>query len=225
MVACSAASSTFVLPTLPGGVRLQSASRSPIAAPVSSRSARLPDPTAVYFNRPASTSLAVGVLAVVVASKQRKRSHRQVAIARYSGVARHSRGGEESGYSRGGEEAGFTSEKASGGVSTAESTNLDDGWRITLLYDGECPTCMKQVEFLIKRMDENPEYAGLVRFTNLADPSYDPKESGGVTYDDGMRHIHAITRDGRVFLVSRCSARSTAFSAWSGCTRWRRCQS
>lgn len=55
---------------------------------------------------------------------------------------------------------------------------------INLLYDGDCPSCMKQaetrrpqkkmlraeVEFLQKRMDENPQYQGLVVFTNLHDP-------------------------------------------------------
>eukprot|EP00439_Symbiodinium_sp_Y106_P080283 s2120_g19.t1 len=70
----------------------------------------------------------------------------------------------------------------------------DDRWVINLLYDGDCPSCMKQVEFLQKRMDENPEYEGLVALTNLHAPDYDPELCGG----DGMRHIHAVTRDGEV---------------------------
>lgn len=77
-----------------------------------------------------------------------------------------------------------------------ESTEQE--WQINLLYDGDCPTCMKQVEFLTKRMEENPEYAGLIKLTNLADPSYNADECGGVTFEDGMRHIHAVTRDGQV---------------------------
>jgi len=81
---------------------------------------------------------------------------------------------------------------------TSAHASEDDRWVINLLYDGDCHVCMKQVEFLTKRMDENPEYAGLVCLTNLADPSYDPAESGGVTFEDGMRHIHAVTRDGEV---------------------------
>lgn len=74
----------------------------------------------------------------------------------------------------------------------------DDRWVINLLYDGDCPSCMKQVEFLQKRMDENPQYQGLVAFTNLHDPDYDPDLCGGVVFEDGMRHIHAVTRDGEV---------------------------
>jgi len=71
-------------------------------------------------------------------------------------------------------------------------------WLINVLYDSKCPSCMKQVEFLDKRMDENPEYAGLVRLTDLHAPDYDPSTCGGVIFEDGMRHIHAVTRDGEV---------------------------
>jgi len=76
----------------------------------------------------------------------------------------------------------------------------DDRWVINLLYDGECPSCMKQVEFLVKRMDENPEYQGLVRLTDLHSEDYDPEACGGVVFEDGMRHIHAVTRDGEVIV-------------------------
>lgn len=74
----------------------------------------------------------------------------------------------------------------------------DERWVINLLYDGDCPSCMKQVEFLRKRMDENPEYEGLVLLTDLQSPDYDPGACGGVVFEDGMRHIHAITREGEV---------------------------
>jgi len=127
-------------------------------------------------------------------------------------VARRSRGG-----SRGGEE----SLAGSGGVlvlpmdqvpaqrveekfysitdASPSGHAVDEGrWRINLLYDGDCHVCRMQVEFLTKRMDENPEYAGLIRLTNLADPDYDPEACGGVAFEDGMRHIHAVTRDGEV---------------------------
>lgn len=81
---------------------------------------------------------------------------------------------------------------------TSPHVSETDRWVINLLYDGDCHVCMKQVEFLTKRMDETPEYAGLVRLTNLADPGYDPAECGGIAFEDGMRHIHAVTRDGEV---------------------------
>lgn len=89
--------------------------------------------------------------------------------------------------------------EATDSETSANLTHLkDDRWVINLLYDGDCPSCMKQVEFLQKRMDENPQYQGLVAFTNLHDPDYDPALCGGVIFEDGMRHIHAVTRDGEV---------------------------
>jgi len=99
--------------------------------------------------------------------------------------------------------AGDTARRTAKGKSTNDKATSahaseEDRWVINLLYDGDCHVCMKQVEFLTKRMDENPEYAGLVRLTNLADPAYDPAECGGVAFEDGLRHIHAITRDGEV---------------------------
>jgi len=88
--------------------------------------------------------------------------------------------------------------RVAGYAAGSSSLELDDRWRINLLYDGECPSCMKQVEFLEKRMDENPEYAGLVRLTDLTSPDYDPASCGGVVFEDGMQHIHAVTRTGEV---------------------------
>eukprot|EP00933_Yihiella_yeosuensis_P045745 TRINITY_DN41166_c0_g1_i1.p1 TRINITY_DN41166_c0_g1~~TRINITY_DN41166_c0_g1_i1.p1 ORF type:complete len:406 (-),score=77.61 TRINITY_DN41166_c0_g1_i1:567-1784(-) len=81
---------------------------------------------------------------------------------------------------------------------SSASASVDDRWKINLLYDGKCASCMKQVEFLEKRMDENPEYAGLIRLTDLHAPDYDPQKCGGVVFEDGMRHIHAVTKQGEV---------------------------
>lgn len=85
-------------------------------------------------------------------------------------------------------------------VPAGEAVLQDERWQINLLYDGECPSCMKQVEFLQKRMDENPEYAGLIRFTDLTHPAYNPETLGGVVFEDGMRHLHAVMRDGEVVI-------------------------
>lgn len=83
-------------------------------------------------------------------------------------------------------------------ASASNVLQASDTWQINLLYDGQCSTCMRQVEFLEKRMDEAPEYAGLVKFTDLHAPDYDSKICGGVEFEDGMRHLHAVTRDGKV---------------------------
>ncbi len=67
-------------------------------------------------------------------------------------------------------------------------------WQIELLYDGECPLCLQEVNFL-KRRDAD---RGLVAFVDIADPNYDPTAHGGVDFATAMGRIHAILPDGSV---------------------------
>ena len=53
-----------------------------------------------------------------------------------------------------------------------------------MLYDSECPLCMHEIKFLEKR-----DKKGLVKFTDLADPDYNPKHNGHVDYERGMRRM------------------------------------
>lgn len=67
-------------------------------------------------------------------------------------------------------------------------------WQIKLLYDGECPLCMREVNFLRKR----DAGRGLVEFVDIADPNYTPTLHGGVDFETAMGRIHAILPDGTV---------------------------
>jgi predicted DCC family thiol-disulfide oxidoreductase YuxK len=67
-------------------------------------------------------------------------------------------------------------------------------WQIKLLYDGECPLCLREVRFLQKR-DAN---RGLVAFVDIADENYSPDDNGGVDYETAMGRIHAVLPDGTV---------------------------
>ncbi len=75
--------------------------------------------------------------------------------------------------------------------STASSTPT---WKINLLYDGDCPLCLWEVEAL-KRKDKG---RGLVKFTNIADQDYAAADNGGVDYATAMGRIHAVLADGTV---------------------------
>jgi len=66
-------------------------------------------------------------------------------------------------------------------------------WQIELLYDGECPLCVREVNFLKKR----DAGRGLVSFVDIADDGYNPKAHGGIDYETAMGRIHAILPDGR----------------------------
>lgn len=67
-------------------------------------------------------------------------------------------------------------------------------WKINLLYDGECPLCLREVSFLQKK----DAGRGLVKFTDIADLSYDPAPNGGIDFETAMGRIHAVRADGTV---------------------------
>lgn len=74
-------------------------------------------------------------------------------------------------------------------------TNFDaPSWQIKLLYDGECPLCVREVNFLKQRDAER----GLVAFVDIADETYTPDAHGGVDFETAMGRIHAILPDGTV---------------------------
>ena len=67
-------------------------------------------------------------------------------------------------------------------------------WKIKLLYDGECPLCVREVNFLLKR----DAGRGIVNFVDIADLNYQPEEHGGVDFATAMGRIHAVLPDDTV---------------------------
>lgn len=69
---------------------------------------------------------------------------------------------------------------------------------LTLLYDGGCPLCLREVTFL-RRRDErlHPDHPRLA-FVDIDDPAYDPAAHAGITYREAMGRIHAVAADGSV---------------------------
>jgi predicted DCC family thiol-disulfide oxidoreductase YuxK len=69
---------------------------------------------------------------------------------------------------------------------------------LTLLYDGGCPLCVREVN-LLKRRDharngDRPQLA----FVDIDRPDYDPSTYSGISYREAMGRIHAITAEGEV---------------------------
>lgn len=67
-------------------------------------------------------------------------------------------------------------------------------WKIKLLYDGQCPLCVREVNFLQKQDRDR----GLVAFVDIADDDYDPADNGGIDFATAMGRIHAVLPDGSV---------------------------
>ncbi len=71
---------------------------------------------------------------------------------------------------------------------------IKSSWKIKLLYDGECPLCLREVNFLLKR----DAGRGIVKFVDIADLNYQPEDNGGVDFETAMGRIHAVLADGSV---------------------------
>lgn len=63
-----------------------------------------------------------------------------------------------------------------------------------MLYDGDCPLCMKEVNFL-RRKDAG---RGRIDFVDIASDDYSPAQNAGLSFETVMGEIHAILPDGRV---------------------------
>ena len=79
-------------------------------------------------------------------------------------------------------------------ASAPSTTSRHPDWKINLLYDGECPLCLREVNFLQKK----DAGRGIVKFTDITDIDYRPKENGGIDFETAMGRIHAIRADGSV---------------------------
>lgn len=75
-----------------------------------------------------------------------------------------------------------------------ESESEQPSWKIKLLYDGECPLCVREVNFLTKR----DAGRGIIKFIDIACLDYDPQNHGGIDYETAMGRIHGILADGTV---------------------------
>ncbi len=77
---------------------------------------------------------------------------------------------------------------------SASSPEPAESWKINLLYDGDCPLCLRELSFLQKK----DAGRGRVKFTNIAALDYDPEENGGIDFETAMGRIHAVRADGTV---------------------------
>ncbi|KAL5674772.1 hypothetical protein ACJX0J_010903, partial [Zea mays] len=66
--------------------------------------------------------------------------------------------------------------------------------RIKMLYDGDCPLCMREVNMLRER---NKSY-GAIKFVDISSKDYSPDDNQGLDYETVMGKIHAILSDGTV---------------------------
>lgn len=71
---------------------------------------------------------------------------------------------------------------------------LGPGPQLTVLYDGGCPLCLREVGLLRRRDGQR----GRLAFVDIDAPDYDPGRFGGISYRQAMGRIHALAADGTV---------------------------
>ena len=70
--------------------------------------------------------------------------------------------------------------------------------QLTLLYDGACPLCLREVSFLRRRDQRLHPQAAQLAFVDINAGDYHPEAYGGISYRQAMGRIHALTADGSV---------------------------
>ena len=69
---------------------------------------------------------------------------------------------------------------------------------LTLLYDGGCPLCLREVNFLRQRDQRLNPSSARIAFVDINDTNYRPEQHQGISYREAMGRIHAIQADGTV---------------------------
>ena len=92
------------------------------------------------------------------------------------------------------------------------------GPELTLLYDGGCPLCLREVRFLQGR-----DRQGRLAFVDIDAADYDPSRHEGIDYRQAMGRIHAISASGDVVTdvaVFRTAYRLIGLGWLYAPTRW-----
>lgn len=69
---------------------------------------------------------------------------------------------------------------------------------LTLLFDGGCPLCVREVNALRRRDQRLHPGAHRLAFVDIDAPDYDASQYAGISYSQAMGRIHAIEADGTV---------------------------
>lgn len=80
-------------------------------------------------------------------------------------------------------------------IKTDESGEGNNGWKIKMLYDGECPLCMREVNMLRER---SKSYGDGIKFVDVCADDYAPEENSNIDFETAMGRIHAIRQDGEI---------------------------
>lgn len=70
--------------------------------------------------------------------------------------------------------------------------------QLTLLYDGGCPLCLREVNVLLRRDSRLHPHSQRLAFVDIDASDYDADAHGGISYREAMGRIHGLCADGTV---------------------------
>lgn len=81
-------------------------------------------------------------------------------------------------------------------------------WRIKLLYDGQCPLCKREIEFIRKR-----DRHGRIALEDITAPDFDA-DRYGLTFERAYGRMHAVLPDGQIVEGMEVFRRTYAELGW-----------
>eukprot|EP00270_Netrium_digitus_P002380 TRINITY_DN12704_c0_g2_i1.p1 TRINITY_DN12704_c0_g2~~TRINITY_DN12704_c0_g2_i1.p1 ORF type:complete len:182 (+),score=23.55 TRINITY_DN12704_c0_g2_i1:94-639(+) len=72
-----------------------------------------------------------------------------------------------------------TGEMETKGDVNADGEGHEDKWEVKMLFDGDCPLCMREVDMLRRR---NEDY-GSIKFVDIAAEDYSPENNMGIDFE------------------------------------------
>ena len=83
-------------------------------------------------------------------------------------------------------------------TTSAKYLNAADCPALTLLYDGGCPLCLREVELLGRKDRQRHGEKLKLAFVDIDQYDYNPDSYAGISYREAMGRIHAIDASGAV---------------------------
>lgn len=83
-------------------------------------------------------------------------------------------------------------------ISSQQNFEADDCPAVTVLYDGGCPLCLREVKLLGRKDQERHGKRLKLAFVDIDRAEYNPDSYSGISYREAMGRIHAIDASGAV---------------------------
>ena len=65
--------------------------------------------------------------------------------------------------------------------------------KLTFLYDGGCPLCRRETNFLKGR-----DKSGNIKFVDISSKNYDPTNYQNISFEEAMSNLHGILHNGNL---------------------------